>query len=173
MTFIGDSIVSGLDVHSHFKAKNLGIPGDTVARLSDAIQNYSNLEGEFIVLAIGVNDIGERTETIFTHYKTLIKNIPTSSTIFISSILPIDEDLYRQTWGMKKTNAQINKINKLLSSFSNASALHFYDTSKLLKNSEGSLRGDCHLGDGLHLSALGYKIWAKSLEEGLRLADNV
>ncbi len=168
--FIGDSITNMLSVETVFNAVNFGISGDTVKRMKSVVKTYKNLEGKIIVLALGINDIPRDSNEIFEDYKELIENVPNTSTILISSILPIDEKSFFEHWKTKKTNSQISEINEMLHSYSLTKNNVFYsDTAILLRNTHNKqLRADYHSGDGIHLNMNGYEQWIIGLKCGLK-----
>jgi lysophospholipase L1-like esterase len=171
--FIGDSITNMLSVESIFNAVNFGISGDTVQRMKKIIGTYSNLERKIIVLALGINDIPRDTEELFNDYKELVSNIPKSSKILVSSILPIDESIFYKHWKVRKTNKQINNVNKKLKEFAGKTENVFYfDTGKLLRNKDRELISNFHKGDGIHLNNKGYKQWVIGLKNAIEFIDN-
>lgn len=168
IVFIGDSITNGLSVESIFNAVNFGISGYTVKRMKGLVGKYSNLEEKIIVLALGINDIPRNNSELIADYVELIENLPTNSTILISSILPRDEKTFFKYWGVKKTNSQISKINKMLLEYSlTKENIYYSDTAKFLRNDNGDLIVNFHIGDGIHLSEEGYKQWVNGLKNPL------
>jgi hypothetical protein len=161
LVFIGDSMTSMLCVESRFKAINLGIHGDTAQRLSRFIGNYPNLHGKTIVLEIGANDVPRPTEKITDDVRSILKALPFSR-VLVSSVPPLDEDVYYRHYGVRKTNAQINALNESLAKLRCPNAV-FCDTTRYLKDSTGRLNPSLHVGDGIHLNPKGYEAWVRGL----------
>lgn len=166
--FFGNSITNGLCVESLFQGINMGVSGETLFKAKERIKNIQNLENKKIVLAYGINDIPKNNQAILEDYKELINNLPSSASIFISSVLPLDEEVYSRQWKTKKTNQQISQLNQLLEIYCQDKAnIQFLDSSKYLFNSSGNLDQKLHSGDGIHLNKDGRILWAKGLMEGL------
>ncbi len=166
LVFVGDSITNGLSVETIFGAVNYGISGDSVKNAKKRVKKYSHLENKTIVVALGVNDILRENDKIVSDYSSLIENLPNSSLVLVSSILPIDELRLERYSKTKKTNNQINELNAQLqniaSKFSNA---HYIDSAKYMRDTSGCLFENFHNGDGLHLNTEGYGMWVKGLKE--------
>jgi lysophospholipase L1-like esterase len=104
----------------------------------------------------------------------LIGKLPETSSVIISSILPVDEDLYFDHWKKKVLNADISKLNDSLRQLATERPnVSFYDTGKYLKDPSGGLMSSLHLGDGLHLNSNGYRLWVKGLDEGITQVENI
>lgn len=169
--FIGDSITAGLNTESRLSAINLGIAGDRVALVKDRVPNYSNLEDKTVILALGINDLPGDIESIRDDYRTLLCRLPESSTVLISSVLPIDEVVFEGLWEGVKTNSQVEELNTALEKLADEfEHVTFANTRQLLLNDEGSLCGKCHY-DGIHLTTEGYERWLKGLGEALSRLD--
>lgn len=167
LLFIGDSRVNGLCVESLFSAMNIAISGETLLEAKDKVKGLHNLENKRIVIALGVNDIGRKTEDIIADYKLVISRFPASSTIYISSILPLDETASRK-FHASKTNTQIKEVNRLMSAFAeSADNIYYLDTTNGLCDLALNLKSDLHNGDGVHLNKEGNLIWAQSIKNVL------
>ncbi|NIB38244.1 hypothetical protein HBA55_01530 [Pseudomaricurvus alkylphenolicus] len=166
LVFIGDSITNSLNVESQFQAINLGIAGNKVAIEKDRVHLYSNLDDKTIVVALGTNDLPGNIESIAENYKALLEKLPSSASILISSVLPVDEAEYAKRWGTK-SNQSIEQLNRMLQNlaekFDNAV---FYNSARYLLDGRGQLCEACHY-DGIHLSRYGYLKWVRALREGL------
>jgi lysophospholipase L1-like esterase len=168
LVFLGDSLTNGLCVESLFNGLNLGISGESINRAKSKVSALSNLENKRIFLAYGINDIPGETNTIFANYVELINNLPQSTVIYISSILPIEEDIAAKYWPDPKKNWQIQEVNQLMKNYAQATTrVHFLDTAKHMYDSNGQLQKNLHKGDGIHLSIEGSLRWAKTIEEEL------
>jgi lysophospholipase L1-like esterase len=171
--FIGDSITNGLSVASIFNATNLGIPGDTVQKAKARIKSYRNLDDKLVVIAIGINDLPRPNTEILNDFRGLMENLPATTTVAISSILPIQEEKFEKHWSINKTNRQIDELNALLSKLAQErQGAFFMETSKLLKDEKGELKDEYHIGDAIHLNELGYSQWVAGLRAELQRIEN-
>ena len=104
----------------------------------------------------------------------LINNIPDNTNIYISSILPIVEDTYKESFRVEKTNNQISRLNMLLEEYVNTKEnVHFLNTAKYLYDNDGQLNNSLHVGDGVHLNTEGNLFWVKGIKEELKRADTL
>ena len=166
--FIGDSIVNMLCVESKFNAINFGISGDTVRLAKKRVTGYHNLSGKTIVLAIGINDVPRENIEIVTDYRQLLTNLPKDSKVIISSVLPIDEEVYFKFWKVRKLNSQIDDLNYQLSQLAKEfNNVRFADTSTGLRKLGVGLDSNFHTGDGIHLNKTGYEVWGKMLSAAI------
>lgn len=164
--FFGNSITNGLCVESIFNGVNMGVSGETIQNAKLKIKNIQNLENKRIVIAYGINDIPRSSKEIIEDYHEFISFLPESSTIYLSSVLPINEDTFNKNSKTQKNSQQIIDLNKQLRSYCrNKPNIIFIDASKYLYDSVGELNRNFHLGDGLHLNKEGNLNWAKALSE--------
>jgi lysophospholipase L1-like esterase len=169
--FLGNSITDGLCVESIFNAVNFGISGAKLEEAKDKVKLLNNLSNKRIFLAYGINDIPRNTKDIFNDYKEVINSIPKSATIFISSVLPINETNYKDYWGVK-TNKQIFELNEILTGFADTTEnVQFINTAKYLYDTTGQLSEDLQKGDGLHLNHNGNLMWVKGIKEAFVSAE--
>ena len=166
IVFIGDSITNGLSVETIFGSVNYGISGDSVKNAKDRVKKYSHLEDKTIIIALGVNDIPRENDQIASDYRLLTENLPSSSLILISSVLPVDEPRFEEHWKTKKKNSQIDELNtrleNLAGEFPNA---RYIDSAKYMRDTSGALLESFHKGDGIHPNTSGYEMWVKGLRE--------
>lgn len=166
--FIGDSHVQGLAVNDLFpNSVNLGIGGDTTVGVLTRLPEYASAtKSKMIVLAIGVNDLRRRPNTeIIENYNKIIAQIPTAIPILVNAIIPVDE--IKERWiGYNDRIVEINQqLEKLCST---DSRLYCVDPSPALVDPEGNLADQFHIGDGIHLSALGDKVWMSELSKAAK-----
>jgi len=45
--------------------------------------------------------------------------------------------------------------------------VYFVNSGILLKNRDGNLKAEFHVGDGVHINAAGYQVWIRLLREVL------
>lgn len=168
LIFFGNSITNGLCVESIFNGVNMGISGETIENAKSKIKDIHNLENKRIIVAYGINDIPRNAKEIIEDYHEFISFLPESSTIYLSSVLPVNEEAHTKSMENTKMNQQIIELNEHLKNYSRTkSNIIFIDASKYLFDSEGELGNSFHLGDGLHLNKAGNLNWAKGLSEGI------
>lgn len=161
LVFLGNSITNGLAVESRFNAINFGVSGETIARAKKKVKELHNLENKRIVIAYGINDIPRNPVEVVADYQELINNLPNSATFYISSVLPINEKIYKRHRTKEKSNKQIHALNLMLKKLCDTDKRLFYmDTGGFLYNEVGELAEAFQTGDGLHLSRLGNEQWA-------------
>tara|TARA_R110002020_G_scaffold91560_2_gene222271 strand:- start:254 stop:982 length:729 start_codon:yes stop_codon:yes gene_type:complete len=172
LVFFGDSMINGLCVESYFGGVNFGISGETLRRAKSRITEIHNLENKKIVLAYGINDLPCDSKVFIESYKELIDKLPHSASIYISSLLPVNESILKEVTGKVKSNAQIDELNMLLEDYCTThEAVYFLDSSKYLLGPYGQLSEKLQKGDGLHFNLAGNLLWAKGIEEGLKKAN--
>jgi len=165
--FIGDSITQGLAVSAVVKnAVNYGIGNDTTFGVIKRLSIYKSIpHSKGIVLAIGHNDLRIRSVSrTIDNFKLILDSLPIDKNVILSAVLPIDETATDS--GIN--NRQIIELNKKIEELSRA-----YVNVKFLNISEHiSLRGNLlrqyHVGDGVHLSKLGYTTWIAELKKVIK-----
>lgn len=168
LIFFGNSLTNGLCVESLFQGVNMGVSGETIRNAKKKIGSIQNLDNKRIVVSFGINDIPGDTRDILADYDEFLSLLPESSTIYLSSVLPINEEAFHEKSKDQKSNRQIKELNEQLEEFChNRANVIFVDASKYLNDSTGELRDNFHLGDGLHLNESGNLQWAKGLCEGI------
>lgn len=176
IVFIGDSITSKLDLRTVVDTftVNYSISSDSTVGALWRIPQYQNLNSAgAIVLAIGVNDLTYiNDDNLISNYGEILDLLPHSVPVIISGILPLNEDIVKQSnltyvTGYKATNARIkvvnNRIRDLCKRYTDVS---FIDATETLIDEKGNLRKENTL-DGIHLNPLGYKVWAAFLRSQL------
>jgi len=167
--FIGDSITQGLAVAAVTPlAVNYGIGKDTTVGVLERIPKYHSLaRAKAIVLAIGVNDLRQRSnEELLANFEAIFSRLPSEVPLIVSAILPVDT----RVWPEPDHNERIDQVNaelKLLCLRYPTSC--FVNCSDRLRDAEQNLAANFHIGDGIHLSAAGYTVWIDALRGGLNL----
>jgi len=163
--FIGDSITQGLAVSAISPgAVNFGIGHDTSLGVLQRISSYDSLSrSKLVVIAVGINDLKRRqNDEILGNYQDIIDKIPDVVPVLFSAILPVDEVASNRP-GLNKRIVELNR--RLYEKCSNSDRLYFLDIGMLVANSTGNLVDQFHIGDGVHLSTMGYQVWIKNLRE--------
>ena len=162
LVFLGDSLTMRHN-WTNFKAANMGIDGDTTAGILSRMHQASS--ADTIVLMIGVNDILNQVKLskIQHNYTKILNTFKKEQDIYVLSLLPVIDD--KQT---KKINQEIKTLNKWLQiqvTQKGFTYLNLY-TQFLDKNRLGLDKS--YTNDGIHLTPKAYRVWEKSLKNGLR-----
>lgn len=165
--FLGDSITQGLNVSAVTKqAINYGIGMDTSYGLLKRVPQYKSLtEASTVVIAIGINDlirVKRSPAEILKNYKTILENLPKKANVIMQAVFPVDE-----TKGTTGTNSRIIQLNGMLKTLAEEKGHTLINIKELFLNNEGNLKEVLHVGDGLHLSSEGYKLWITALNQTL------
>ena len=162
IVFIGDSIVQEMPIGQITpNGENYGIAGDTTKGVIDRLDTISILNNACaIVIHIGINDFWfYGKDKIIDYYKILLDIIPKNTVTVVNSILPIDEEYETLPY-----NHVIDEVNQRIEDLcQNHKNLHYCDSNSRMKNSAGYLEQEFHIGDGLHLSELGYLMLMQSI----------
>lgn len=166
--FIGDSMTQGLCVSCMSgRAVNFGIGGDTTRGVLNRIVQYQSVShAKAVVLQVGLNDLLWRDdEVLLKNYTEIIRSIPESTNLIISPIFPVDSTRVEKELF---SNSRIEKINKALNARC-VSLKHctFIEMDSQLRDRNGNLKTEYHMGDGVHLSPEGYGLWENRLKTAL------
>ena len=114
---------------------------------------------KYMVITLGVNGIAYANETQFkAYYGKLIDAIQDASPetkIILQSIFPVSE-AYDQKGG-KLCNANIDVANGWVMQLAAEQGCKYLDTATVLKNDNGTMIAAYDAGDGIHMTADGYK----------------
>lgn len=168
--FIGDSIIEGLAESSIApNAANFGIGGDTTFGVLQRLPNYgSRKTASAIVLSIGVNDLKHReNEEIIENYRQILDDLTEHCPVIACSVLPLDNSIKSRS-KLIRLSDRIAPLNEELAKLvADTERCTFVDLTKALSNSQGNLRTELHVGDGIHLSEAGYKVWTGLVQSEL------
>lgn len=167
--FIGDSITHGLVTSSITNSSvNFGIGADTTVGVLSRVKQFQSIStAKAIILTIGVNDlvIGRDVHSTVDNIKKIINQFNQRQT-FLSAVLPVDEG--KKRW--ESLNEKIDSLNSELTLLAaNLPNVTYMDSNPILRGADGNLKVEHHVGDGLHLSPSGYKVWAEFLRNTLAL----
>ena len=170
--FLGDSLTQGLnvaEVTNH--AINFGIGMDTSVGLLKRIPEYKSLNrASTIVIAIGINDMLRKQrnpDAIIENYKKILDLIPPDKTVIMQATFPVDESM-----GLVGFNKRIITYNEKMESLAKEKGHLFLNIGSQLVGSQGGLKANFHIGDGLHLSTEAYALWIKALNKNILSASN-
>ena len=113
-----------------------------------------------MIITIGIrNGVPYCTEDSFkAYYKKLVKEIQEESpdtVIILQSVFPTSKKYQKSNSAI--TTEKIDVANRWISEVAKECRVGYLDTCSILKDSDGYLRSEYDSGDGLHLSAEGYR----------------
>ena len=146
---------------------NYGIIGDDTEGMLHRLQQITPHHPRAIFLLCGVNDLSHQlsAQEVFDRVTQLIETLrrqTPQTTLYIQSLLPINEDFQRWKTLNGKTN-DIPAINRLLKTYCQAKGLTFIDIYPHMVEPGTAKLEPTNSTDGLHLSKKGYQIWAEVL----------
>jgi lysophospholipase L1-like esterase len=158
VVFAGDSHVAGTPFADAFTTiRNRGIGGDTTAGLLARLDEITQGKPQRVFLVIGSNDIANRIplrETIDNYRRILarIRQESPGTRVFVVSVPPTRRELRN---GAMDRNPQIRALNEDLRALASAQGITFIDLAPALTDTEGDLKKELAMDDGLHLNPAG------------------
>lgn len=170
LLFVGDSITAGWDAalwEEHFaphRAANFGIGGDHTGNLLWRLHNGSigQLQPKVVVLLIGVNNFGHLSETPEQVFDGVVSVVNTlrgafpNAQILLNGVFPFGQQ------ANTPQRAQVTVLNQRLATLASTDKLTFKDYGPLFMQDDGTISPDI-MGDFLHLTPAGYRIWAEAM----------
>ncbi|XOQ47285.1 MAG: hypothetical protein ACFWUD_09775 [Thermocaproicibacter melissae] len=173
--FVGDSLTEGLkeyghlDSASYFYRVGLSIYQVFEHPKRDA-QSGLTLEEMLkrhkygkIYFLLGINEIGTGTDDYFVHhYASVLQKVRTlqpNAIIYIQSILPVTAE---KSSGGVFSNKRIHERNLKLEKLADGEHIFFLNVSSAFADKDGCLPKQ-YSGDGVHIKAKYYPIWANYL----------
>ena len=154
------------------RIKNRGISGDDAIGIKHRLIQILPGKPKAIFLMVGVNDLSHdlTPRQVFGNICPVIEQIRRDSPqtqLFVQSLLPINESFGRWKTLDGKTN-DIPVINKMLKQYCQKHHITYINLFKqFVRHGTNELRASLSV-DGLHLSPVGYKIWAFELQRYVR-----
>lgn len=170
--FLGNSIVEFGDwkkLLNDSTIVNRGIAGDNTFGVLDRLQEVIALEPEKLFIEIGINDISQNipSSLIVRNIITIVERVNAKlpgTKIYVHSILPTNDnvkDEYPDAFGK---NDQSHIINQQLKAAAVVKGFTYIELSNELKDKAGKLNEKYAQPDGIHLTDLGYQVWALLLK---------
>ena len=175
--FFGDSIARGWEDHEdlwqqHFAPRHCGLfaaSHDTTSNLLWRIDHgeLDNVTPKLVIVLIGTNnrkDTSQTAEDIAKGIRTILDRIrekQPQAKILLLGILPQG---HRPS---ASSRIMLDRVNRLISQFSDGKNVFFRDHGPFLLEADGQLSVAVS-PDGTHLSRLGYERWAAPMEADLK-----
>ena len=150
---------------------NRGISGDVVDGVRQRIDEIVPDNPAKIYLITGTNDLINEPELpaieLWNRYEKLIKELRDQmpgTTLYVQSMLPLNP----KTKFYEGFNEKAAEINKLLEAGRERYDYFYIDIASRMTDENGDLNAN-YTTDGIHLSAVGYFVWAAELAKGSRM----
>ena len=184
VTFVGDSIASGLGIYQ------TGLPNAKYATYTSAgVNSFVNnvtmknavtgvqetpmeaivaTQPDYAYILVGTNNLvtqgGE--ESFLAYYERLIdmlrEQLNPGVIFYIQAIPGVQETVVQSKPGLD--NARIATVNDLLANLALRKGCYFVNIREVLTNpADGSQIDDYQVTDGVHFNAAGYRVWAEYL----------
>lgn len=170
--FLGNSIVANTDwselLHSS-KVKNRGISGDISYGILERLKDITDTKPAKMFLLIGINDISRNIpdEQVLKNYHKIVNRIRAeapATKIYLHTLMPVNHtfEKFKNHYGKDEHILYINEAIRKMADNKMIYVIdlhpHFLDENKRMKAELTH--------DGLHLTAAGYLVWAKILQDG-------
>lgn len=162
LIFIGDSLVEFYDWAARFPSHgvhNMGRAGETVegllARLGREIGGWP--APDYVFIMSGANNVAMEETGFIAEYREIINKIKAKypgAKVYVHSLLPT-----LLPWVTPET---IRHVNGHLGKLAEETGAGYLDAHSLFL--EAGVR-DCLVEDGVHVSARGYEVWSRAVEE--------
>jgi len=160
--FLGDSLIEFCDWRSRFPKHdvcNAGLAGETVAGLLAGLPQIMRRcpEPAMIFLMIGTNNLVMEDYGFISDYENILKslkNLSPFAKVICTGMLPI-----QLPWLAADA---ISRVNDSLRRLVQANGAIFLDLCEPFTEN-GHPRSSCFEEDGVHLSPVGYAVWASAM----------
>jgi lysophospholipase L1-like esterase len=164
--FIGDSLIEFFNWQGRFPDRevfNYGSAGETAEGLLARLPNIQSRtqSPDLVMIMTGINNVAmEDYGFLFTYEKiiTSLKETYGQATIAMTSLLPID---------LFFLGDAIPRINERLQEIAQKNNILYLDLYSLFLDKNARAISSYFEEDGVHLSAAGYEVWAKALENSV------
>ena len=172
--FLGDSITEGWNKapnvwkehYGNFDPANFGIGGDRTEHVLWRIANgeLDGIHPKVLVLLIGTNNIGNTAAEIAAADTKIVeeirKKLPDTK-LLLMGIFPRGADPENPATALMRDRIKI--VNEQLAKLDDGNKTRFLDISEKYLNADGIIRYSM-MPDALHPTAIGYKIWADTMQ---------
>ena len=169
---VGDSLTdlgNWTELLNKTNIKNRGIIRDTTIGVFNRIDEIIDAQPQTIFIMIGVNDLWNENRTIdeiiFTYKEilTTLENKTPETQIYIQSLLPIN----KRDYPIKIDNQDIREFNQKLEALAKEFNYEYMDIYANFLDEFNQLKS-IYTNDGVHLTAEGYKVWAKAIAQVMK-----
>lgn len=171
LLFLGDSITAGWGgqkaiwekAFGAYKPANFGIGGDRTQHVLWRIENgeLETIKPKAVVLMIGTNNVGgDSAEAIAKGVTAIVKTIRAKqpqAKILLLAVFPRGEKA-----APNPGRDKLAEVNKIIAKLDDGQHIFYLDIGGKFLQADGSLTKEI-MPDFLHLSAVGYQIWADAI----------
>jgi len=156
---------SGEKAFGAYKPANFGIGGDRTQHVLWRIENgeLETIKPKAVVLMIGTNNVGaDSAEDIAKGVTTIVKTIRAKqpqAKILLLAIFPRGD---KPDGKLGAANNKLKQVNAIIAKLDDGQHVHFLDIGDKFPQPEGALTQEV-MPDFLHLSPVGYQIWADAI----------
>ncbi len=163
IVFLGDSLTDFGYWETCFPWQtvyNHGVAGDTVLDILDRVDDVKRRQPSKVFVMGGTNDLlqGESIETIMERWGLLLDALNGDYEVYVQSIPP-----FESYFGV--TAEEIQRLNLSLRTLAEEYGVEFIDIYPLLADTDGYVREEYILSDGLHLSDAAYRVWEDAVRD--------
>jgi len=172
IVFIGNSITAGVDwmeLLGNTNARNRGISSDITFGVLQRLDEVTEGKPAKVFILIGINDISRNIPDSFIlrNYQTIITRIKKESPltkIYFHTLFPVNNE-FTPSRNQFNKDEHILWVNEELKKLAAKEKITLIDLYPHFLNADKKLDKQ-YTGDGLHLNAAGYKLWAEILKKG-------
>ena len=175
IVFLGNSLTAHPNWNELLQnrhVKNRGISGDITYGVLERLDDVIAGKPAKLFILIGINDISRNIpdSLILQNYKKIVARVKAgspSTKIYMQTMLPTNNnfDKFKRHYNKEEHVSYLNNAIKELGSKEKVTVV---DLHPAFVDGEGKLKQE-YTHDGLHLTAEGYKVWARVLLEGKHL----
>ncbi len=178
IAFYGDSRVAGADWYSaypDYDVVNLGVGGDRVEQTLARLPLLDAYEVKYCFLAIGGNNALSHSfdaEAFRTNYNKLLEELENRNiTVFVNTVAGISKSLATENKNYDRRNKNIETVNSIITELAAAHDMSVIDMASLMNDSDGYLKDQYALPDGVHFSDDGNRLWFETLADHVKAAN--
>ena len=177
--FVGDSITTGIKLYGVMD--NADVFAGTGIRLENIaekkiikinneevtiIEALKRVQPKKIYIMMGANSLGASNETVLALYERLIDAIIAShsdSIVYVQSVLPLYEPLFKIKYGKDITNVRIAAFNNGLRALASQKEIVFVNVAEVFSDENGAMPEE-YTPDGIHIHSAQYQLWFEYLK---------
>jgi len=162
--FLGDSLIEYYDWQERFPEQtitNLGIAGESAGGLFSRLVKIKELfaSADRIFIMTGINNVAMGDLDFFEFYKMILEKLNAfypEARIYVHSLLPVLVDFI--------SNDEVRGINSTLETIASDYGAEYVDLYSRFVDTGGRPIQEYLLDDGVHISRIGYDVWARVVE---------
>ena len=184
VTFVGDSIASGLGIYQtgfpnakyatytsagvNSFVNNMSMTNAVTKATETPMETIVASQPDYVYILVGTNNLVTQgnEESFLAYYERFIdmlrEQLNPGVILYIQAIPGVQETVVQSKPGLD--NARIATVNDLLANLALRKGCYFVNIREVLTNpADGSQVDDYQVTDGVHFNAAGYRAWAEYL----------